>query len=120
VSANQHRIPDGALRFVITVKICGAVINNHADKFMMFHDAHRICNWSADRNPPLDLGSRLRLLSRKKLSMCATANQAHQNDGKNSHGTMPSNDPELSHAGLAMWTAQRNRPRQPALAPVIC
>jgi hypothetical protein len=68
------------------------MINNHAGEPMLFHDAYRICNCSADRNPLLNLGSRLSLLSRKKLSVCATANHEQQNDGENSHGAVPSNE----------------------------
>jgi len=68
------------------------MINNHAGESLPLHDAYGIRNWSADRNPSLNLGSRLGLLSRKKLSMRATANHEQQNDDENSHGAMPSNN----------------------------
>jgi hypothetical protein len=49
------------------------MIINHAGESMPFHDAHSICDWSADRNPALNLGSRFRLVSRENLSVRATA-----------------------------------------------
>ncbi len=74
MSAHQDRIQDGPFGAVLTVKVRATMVNNHGGESVLFHGAYGICDRSANRNPALNLGSGLRLVSREKLFVCSTAN----------------------------------------------